>query len=626
MTRGAKTTDNTVTWQECTGQAALNGDLTNTATWAQVKTVTPAVLGQVIKRSNNASYQICTTAGAMSASEPSFSDTAGVTTTDTTAVWTSLGVVGNFTGGQAPHARLVNACAATWFAAGNTFYVGDNHAEIQNSSMTITPTVNTATVSRILCHNHSGSYPPTTLTTGAAVSTSSAQVITFNPSSGSIYVFGLMFQITGVGATGIVLSSGNAVCYFDKCVFKIATTSPSNTPIQIGGNAASVFVWNNTTIYVSGTACLIQLEYLCSFTWQNTGQILASGSSIPAALLGALFNGRVSTLILEALDLSQLTGNLLNQNTPFQMGSLLVKDCKLNASMAVATPVSYGQIVQFVRCDSSGAAYKSARYAYEGTETTETTIVRTGGAVDPTGQAQSRKIVTTANAQWLRPYKAEPLAIWNPTVGSPVTVTVCGTVQSSALPYTDELWMEVEYLSDASSTLGTIVSTTKANLLAGGSPVAVDSSVWGIPPVFPLDTIANVTGAWSFGRNLLTSFGSGTRYTKSSGSSINALNDQSGNSRHFVISSVPAQPFEVTAFPANVLCADFDGVDDYMALSGFTLTNLITASSGAVVVSVIIDAVTLNNATSFTNHGIIADFGQYFGLFARNLSGVTFQA
>ncbi len=118
-----------------------------------------------------------------------------------------------------------------------------------------------------------------------------------------------------------------------------------------------------------------------------------------------------------------------------------------------------------MRCDSGTAAYKSARYAYEGTETTETSITRVGGASDPTGQAQSRKIVTTANAQWLRPFKAEPYAIWNPTTGANVTVTVYGTVNSYYLPFNDEIWLEVEYLGSSATPLGTMVTTTKANLL-----------------------------------------------------------------------------------------------------------------------------------------------------------------
>ena len=189
--------------------------------------------------------------------------------------------------------------------------------------------------------------------------------------------------------------------------------------------------------------------------------------------------------MLEALDLSQLTGALVNQSAAAAFGNWLFKDCKLNASATIASPATFGQTIQLVRSDSSGTAYKSARYAYEGTETTETSITRVGGATDPTGQAQSRKIVTTANAQWLRPFKAEPYAVWNPTTGSTVKVTVYGTINSYYLPNNDEIWLEVEHLGSSSSLLGTIVTTTKSNLLAATAAVDADTSVWNVSHYWP---------------------------------------------------------------------------------------------------------------------------------------------
>ncbi len=487
ITRGGKTTDNTVTWQECTGASAVNGDLTNTPTWSVAKAISSAVtLGAIIQRNNSASYWICSTAGSTGASEPAWSNnTAGTTQTDSTVTWTCLGVIGNFTGGQAPHARLANACTATWFAVGNTVYVGDNHAESQTTAITITPALSSTTIGKILCHNHSGSYPPTSanLAITATISTTAAAAINFTPSGGGIYIYGISF-IAGVGVsttTNMVFTPNQAFYYFDNCLFKIASTFAGGAFLQInsGGNSG-VVIWNNCTVYFGGIGTVLDVG-ISQFIWQNTGQILASGSSVPTGLFGSASSGRLSSIILEALDLSQITTTLFALGSAtVLMGNWLVKDCKLNASVTIfSSGLVFGATAQVIRSDSSGTAYKSARYAYEGAETTEASITRVGGAADPTGQAQSRKIVSSANALWLRPFKAEPYAVWNPTTAANVTVTVYGTINSGSLPNNDDIWIEVEYLGSSATPLGTIVNTTKASLLAANAVVASDgSSSW----------------------------------------------------------------------------------------------------------------------------------------------------
>jgi hypothetical protein len=241
------------------------------------------------------------------------------------------------------------------------------------------------------------------------------------------------------------------------------------------GGAYTPTILNNTPVKFSATGQTINLSYGVHL-WANTSPGLMAGSSVPSNLFNLNTNSATPALTVEGVDLSAVTGSLVSYVVSMG-GSFVFKDCKLNASATAANAPTTGAVVQLVRSDSS-TAYKSARYSYEGTETTESTIVRTGGATDPTGQAQSRKIVTTANAQWLRPFKAEPYAIWNPTTGSTVTVTVYGTVNSYYLPFSDEIWLEVEYLGASSSPLGSIVNTTKASVLAGNLPVAADTSVW----------------------------------------------------------------------------------------------------------------------------------------------------
>jgi hypothetical protein len=283
LTRGAKTTDGTVTWMECTGQAALNGDLTNTTTWTAVKAATPAVLGQIIKRSNNASYQICTTAGAMSASEPAFSDTAGVTTTDTTAVWTSLGAVGSYTGGMAPHARLASAFTSTWFIAGNTIYVSSNHAETQSTAITLTPLVASGlAINKIICHNVAGPYPPTSVATGATVTTTGSSAITISANAGgNLYMYGVTLSAgTGTGQSLFLTTNSGSWFYFDNCVLKIPGTSGNF--IQVGGGNAGTITFNNVQVSFGAVANGLNFDSNSTFVWQSTGPVLFTGDRFQA--------------------------------------------------------------------------------------------------------------------------------------------------------------------------------------------------------------------------------------------------------------------------------------------------------------------------------------------------------
>jgi hypothetical protein len=484
LTRGAKTTDGTATWQECTGASAVNGDLANTATWTQAKAIGTPTLGAIIQRNNGASYWICSTAGTMGASEPAWANnTAGTTQADGTTTWTCLGVVGNFTGGQAPHARLANACTATWFVAGNTIYVGSNHAESQTTAISISPALTATSVSEILCHNNAGSYPPTAadLTTGATISTTAAVNLSFVPSTGTIHVYGLTFR-AGVGvSTGtaqVILTPINAYYFMDSCSFRVAiTTASSTSSVQVNATNAGVVVWNNCTVSFAVATQFIDIG-TCTFVWQNTGQVLAGGSIVPTVLLGASANARLSSVTLEALDLSQITTTVTGLTSTVAMSNWLIKDCKFNASTAIATPASFGQTVQLVRCSSSAVGYTSSRYQYEGVETTETAITRVGGSVDPTGQAQSRKIVTTINAVWSRPFRAEPYAIWNSVTGANVIVTVYGTINAGAVPNNDDIWMTVVYLGSSLTPVGSFSRTNKASIIAVGTPLPSDASVW----------------------------------------------------------------------------------------------------------------------------------------------------
>lgn len=485
-TRGAKTVDNTVTWQECTGQPALNGDLTNTATWAQVKAAAPAVLGQVIKTtSGGSSLQICTTAGTMGAAEPTFSTTAGTTTGETSAVavWTSLGAPGGFGVLACPHGRIENALAATWGANGNIFFVADNHTQTVATALTLTlPSTNPLPAKLISFDHLVGSAPPTAATAGATVGVTGnvgiaivgwGEVNGFTINGGSSA--GTSAQIT-LGS-----ASGNAMLV-KNC--SLVLRNGSTTTINIGGPgaAASAYVIFDNVAVTFGSAAGQAICPAGNFWWRG-GSV--AWTTQPTSLFSVTAVGRPFDVLLEGVDFSNVTNALLSANLT-SAGYFLVKDCKLNAStslMSAAPGLGPGIGADVIRSDSGDTIDNAARKRYAGDLTTERTIVRSGGA------PVSWKIVTSANSTWPLPFECPPIQIWNDITSGTITITLYGCVTGA--PNKDDIWFDVEGFGTASFPLGTFATSGKSTFIGATVACDVDStSSWGGSPPANLFSMA----------------------------------------------------------------------------------------------------------------------------------------
>ena len=484
LTRGAKTTDNTVTWQECTGVAAINGDLTNTPTWTITATPpggvknTAVTLGQVIKRDSGASYQICSTAGtAGNGAEPAFSNTAGVTTADNTATWTSLGVVGNFTGWQYPHARLFNAVTSTWGAAGDNFYLASEHAETQATASSLALVGNFGTPSNYLSVTKT-TVPPVSanLTVGASIATTGANNIAIT--GGYATLVGITIKAgDGANAASIQESSSGVGLYLKNCSLVLNNTSTSSR-ISLPSNSNSVnfrCTLDNTTITFGATTQAIIVGGASNGTlnWINTPSALG-GATFPATLFLAC-NGMTT---IDGVDLSALGARTIFA-TSTSFGTAILKNCKLHASTVIAPSITnYNERIAVISSDSTTTNYRHELYTGTGIQTVETTIVRTGGATNGTTPI-SWKIVTTTNIKLAFPFESLPIAIWNDTTATTRTITLYGIWGGGAVPTNADIWFELNYMGSTLTPVSTFATCGVADILAAGTNLTTDTSTWG---------------------------------------------------------------------------------------------------------------------------------------------------
>lgn len=464
-TRGGKTTDNTVTWQECTGLTAVNGDIATTVTWAELKAFTSTCLiGQLVLNNTETHIFIMSTAGTIGASQPSFNTTTGVTTADNTATWTCIGAVGAFSGGQAPYARAQSISGDV----GTTLYIKSSHAETSSGNVSLVSTGTYAQPQRWICHN-GGAYPPAAanVTTGATITTSGS-ALTIN--SVNAYIEGLTLVETGAGAS-INVASVNCYTKFKNCMFVFTGSSAGFGWGNSGSGSMGWMTLDNCGFSFSTTSQTVNLGN-GTVVWKNS--TFYSGSAVPTLAINVLATFAHVALDFIGVDFSGAGSGKTIFNLTTGVGLVRMVNCKLGASVTVCTtPTGPFLRAEVINCDSGTTVYRNEIYDYMGTLTSEATIVLTGGS------PVSWKIVTTANVRFEQPFVSFPLTVWNDDTGVSKTLTVQGIWGGGAVPNNDDIWVEVEYLGSSATPIVSFVNDTKATVLTTGAAQDAGAGTWG---------------------------------------------------------------------------------------------------------------------------------------------------
>ena len=377
------------------------------------------------------------------------------------------------TGADWANAFTTLAGAFSGKAAGDVFFVAHNHAETQASAMTLTSPGTAASPCFVYCVTSAGSVPPVSadLRTTATITTTGANAITFGGQH--VYIYGIIFSGGSGAVTQGITTSGNVVLIFEGCALRKLGTSGTSAAIDFASSVGNFVELINTTVQFGSTADGMAVGR--NMRWRNTANAV-TGATIPTTGLWNVSNA-TGMFYAEGVDLSALgSGSTLFRASSVPRANVL-KDCKIGSSVTVsATPTAVDSSVAIIRCDSGDTNYRTEKYTYSGTLTTETTIVRTGGASDGTTPI-SWKVVTTANSERIYPFECFPISIWNETTGSSVTVTV--ECRGAAVPNIDEVWMDVEYLGTSGFPLGNFATSGAADLLASGTACTSSSESWG---------------------------------------------------------------------------------------------------------------------------------------------------
>jgi hypothetical protein len=287
-----------------------------------------------------------------------------------------------------------------------------------------------------------------------------------------VYIYGLTFRGgNGSGGCALYLKYNSFVMFtLDHCTLSLGATG-----------AGRIYLNRQSNCLTRLLSCTFNFSDAQQFIDPQSGNIeitsCALSGTVPTALLSPSTQG--ARVVISDSDISSLgSGHSLVIASAQNTTDLQFANCKLGASVTVsATPAYPGCVTPDVIVSDSGAAgYRQERYRYEGTLTPETTIVRSGGASDGITPI-SWKIVSTANAQPIEPFRCFEIPIWNSTTGSSVSATV-ELVNDGTTLTNNDVWMEIDYLGSASYPQATLLSSAPATILTAATNLTTSSATW----------------------------------------------------------------------------------------------------------------------------------------------------
>jgi len=473
LTRGAKTTDGGMIWMECTGVAALNGDMTNTPNWTTVKNQAIS-LGHVIQSNDGTKILIVTTAGTTgNGAEPAWTNTVGGTTADNTVTWTTLQISSNhFAQWAAPHRAIGIATKLLGTTDPATFvYVGSSHSYVVAAPTQFTNgQLNTPI--NVICIDYTNTPPATGDVTTGAIEGDTGGTYIINLQNQPWYIQGVTFKQTGGTNISFQVDTNGGIGIMENCQIWLANSN-AGSAIQVTGTGP--LVWNNTTLKFSAAGQQLNGNTTPNLLWLDTLSAIDSSGTAPTTLIAY---GSFTALSARGVDLSFISGTIVNGGgTGSGNNNLLFEGCKLNSAVTTvgAALGVQGNTIRFMRCASSNFRGAFEKWNGNGKVVANTTVYRNGGCI-VSGQNLSWAFTTNSACGTANPFTAVPIQLANTTTSANVTVTLYGLYNAAAVPTNAQVFFDCEYMGSSASPQLYGLSSRVANLVATPANLTADAA------------------------------------------------------------------------------------------------------------------------------------------------------